>query len=302
MNILIVGAGAVGGYFGARLIEKGEDVTFLVRKTRREQLEKDGLVVESIHGNVTVQPKVVEAGDGGQFDVILIGTKSYHLDQAIESVKPFAHEKSVIIPMLNGIAHIGRLQDAFSHEQVIGGVCFIESTVTPEGVIKQTSPFHHFTFGELNGESTERIRRIAESFSNTKAVFKESDKVLEELWHKYLFITTLSGVTTLFQQPAGPIRELPEGIEIVKGLIKEITTIMRAEQAQIAENVEELQYERFAAQGYHMKSSMLRDMEKGLAVESDHIQGYLLVKARKHEIETPILKIIYANLKLYENR
>lgn len=300
MKFLIVGAGAVGGYFGARLLEKGEDVTFLVRAKRKEQLDRDGLVIESVNGNTIVHPKTVMAGEDGTYDVILIGTKAYHLDQAIEAVKPFTNEKSVIIPMLNGMAHLRQLQNAFSKEQVIGGLCFIESTVTTDGVIKQTSKAHIFMFGELNGEYTERIQNIEKAFLDTNATVKVSNSILEDMWHKYLFITTMSGVTTLFHKPVGPIRELPEGEEIVKGLIKEIADVMRAEEAPIASHVEEIQFKRFQEQGYKMKSSMQRDMEKGAAVEVDHLQGYLLKKARHHQIETPILKSIYVNLKLYE--
>ncbi len=300
MKFLIVGAGAVGGYFGARLLEKGEDVTFLVRSKRKQQLEQDGLVVESVNGNTVVQPKTVMVGEGGIYDVVLIGTKAYHLDQAIEAVKPFTNEKTVIIPMLNGIDHIKKLQEVFSKDQVIGGLCFIESTITTDGVIVQTSKAHQFMFGELSGESSERIQNIEKAFSDTNAMIKVSSSIMQDMWHKYLFITTMSGVTTLFQLPVGPIRELPEGAEIVKGLIKEITEVMRAEGAPIADNVEELQFKRFLEQGYKMKSSMQRDMEKKGAVEVDHLQGYLLKKARLHQINTPVLKSIYVNLKLYE--
>lgn len=300
MKFLIVGAGAVGGYFGARLLEKGEDVTFLVRAKRREQLQEDGLVVESVNGDVKVHPKTVVSGEAGQYDVVLIGTKAYHLDQAIEAVKPFTHKGSIIIPMLNGVAHMERLREAFSSEQVIGGICFIESTVTQEGIIKQTSGFHQFMFGEPNGEYSERIRHIEEAFSGANAMVKVSHSIMQDMWHKYIFITSMSGVTTLFQQPIGPIRDLPEGSEIIKGLLKEIADVMRADGAPIAENVEDLQFKRFTALEYEMKSSMQRDMEKGASVEVDHLQGYLLEKAQIHQIDTPILKSIYVNLKLYE--
>lgn len=222
------------------------------------------------------------------------------MDQAIESVKPFTHPESVIVPMLNGIAHIYQLQASFSKEQVIGGLCFIESTVTSEGVIKQPSAVHHFVYGELDGQITERIKKLEELFSGTKAVFKMSPSIMTELWHKYLFITTMSGVTTLFQQPVGPIQDVQESAEVVKGLIAEITSILRAEKAPIDEDVEELQFKRFNEMGYEMKSSMQRDMEKGFSVEADHIQGYLLQRASEHRIDTPILRTIYANLKLYE--
>ncbi len=300
MKILVVGAGAVGGYFGGRLHEKGADVTFLVRQKRKEQLEKDGLVIESVNGNLKIEPQLITAEDKGAFDLILIGTKAYHFNEAIESVKPFVHESTVLIPMLNGISHVEQLQETFSPEQVIGGLCFIESTVTQEGVIRQTSGMHHFLFGELNGETTDRIKKIEDVFSGTKAKFKLSDSIVQELWNKYLFITTMSGVTTLFEQPIGPILELPEGAATIKGLIGELSAIMRADGAPLAADVEEQQFGRFLGLEYNMKSSMQRDMEKGSAVEVDHLQGFLLGKARNYGVDCPYLTVVYANLKLYE--
>src|SRR5690625_4426939 len=101
MKILIVGAGAVGGYYGARLHEKGEDVTFLVRPRRKKLLEENGLIIESANGNIKIEPQLITTEDEGQFDVVLIGTKSYHFQKAVEAVKPFTHGDTVMIPMLN---------------------------------------------------------------------------------------------------------------------------------------------------------------------------------------------------------
>ncbi|WP_100372798.1 ketopantoate reductase family protein [Bacillus sp. FJAT-45037] len=302
MKFLIVGAGAVGGYFGGRLLEKGEDVTFLVRYKRQEQLLDQGLLIESIHGDFRSIPKTIVEGEKGQFDVIMIGTKSYHLEQAIEAVKPFLHEKTVVIPMLNGFAHLNILKQAFRQDKILGGLCFIESTVTEEGLIQQTSKVHQFMFGEFDGTYSERVQKIEQAFSNTNAMIKVSDSILQEMWHKYLFITTMSGVTSLFKQPVGPIRELAEGKATIKALLKEIATIMRAEGAPLAEGIEEIQYERFLSLEAGMKSSMQRDMEKRGLVEVDHLQGYLLEKAADHRLKAPILTTVYVNLKLYEKQ
>jgi 2-dehydropantoate 2-reductase len=302
MKFLVVGAGAVGGYFGGRLIEKGEDVTFLVRYKRQEQLLDHGLVIESVNGDYKTTPKTVVEGEDGQFDVVLISTKAYHLNQAIEAVKPFVHKETVIIPMLNGIDHIHSLQQAFNEESVIGGLCFIESTVNEDGHIIQTSKAHQFIFGELDGKYSVRVKRIEKAFSGVNASVNVSESILQEMWHKYSFITTMSGVTTLFRQPVGPIRNLREGSELIKGLFEEVAKIMRAENAPIDDALETIQFDRFLSVEAGMKSSMQRDMEKQSAVEVDHLQGYLLEKAKKHHIEVPILKSVYVNLKLYEQQ
>lgn len=302
MKFLVVGAGAVGGYFGARLAEKGENVTFLVRKNREDQLRARGLVVHSTHGDVTLHPKTIRSGQAGTFDVILIGTKAYHLEQVIEDIRPFVHKETVLISMLNGIEHITKLRQAFSYHSVIGGVCFIEATLSETGDIIQKGSSHRFIFGEWNGEKTERILAIEQAFANTNAQVSVVSNILQEMWHKYLFITTVSGVTTLFQQPIGPIREVPMGAELLQNLLSEIAQIMRAEQAAIAEDIERIQFARIDKMNYDMKSSMLRDMEKGLPVEGDHLQGYLLQLAHKHSLQAPTLQSIYVNLKLYEKK
>ncbi|WP_416829122.1 ketopantoate reductase family protein [Ectobacillus polymachus] len=300
MKFLVVGAGAVGGYFGARLAEKGEDVTFLVREKRKEQLQARGLRVKSIHGDTIIQPKLIVAGEPGSFDVVLIGIKAYHLEQTIQDIKPYVHKETVIIPMLNGMGHIDMLTSAFSKESVIGGLCFIESTLSNEGDVMQTSPIHQFVFGEWNGERTERIHNIEKAFQDTRAMIKVSNNIIRDMWHKYLFITTFSGVTTLFQKSIGPIRDVNRGIQLIESLLKETAQIMRTIQAPIIDNIEEKQMQTMGEMDYDMKSSMLRDMEKGLSVEVEALQGYLLTLAEEHGLSAPTLQSVYVNLKLYE--
>lgn len=301
MRILVVGAGAVGGYFGARLYEKGVDVTFLVREGRQKKLKENGLSIKSVHGDLTVHPKTILVTDEeeGIYDVILIGTKSYHFQKAIEDIKPFVSNNTVIIPMLNGIKHLHALHETFSDNQVLGGLCFVESTVDVNGVIIQSSPTHEFVYGELSGKETPRIVEIEKLFSGTKATIKKSNTILKDMWHKYMFISSLSGITTLFRSSIGPIREADYGIEIIENLFKEIGMIMRAANAPIADGIEEVQLNKIKELDYTMKSSMLRDMEKREQIEGDHLQGYLLTLAREHEVNAPYLKMIFSNLSTY---
>lgn len=301
MRILIVGAGAVGGYFGGRLLEKGEDITFLVREKRKRLLQANGLKLNSVHGNVDLKPKVLTVKDTSEaFDVVIVSTKAYHLSDVVDSIEPFVAKNTMILPLLNGVSHVEVLQNRFGKENVIGGLCFIESTLDVTGQVVQTSPIHDLVFGELSGERTERIEKLEKAFSGTKANFRLSDEIVREMWHKYLFITTLSGVTTLMRAPIGPIRESIGGQETIERLVKELSTVMRAIQAPIAETIEQIMLERVQAMGYDMKSSMQRDMEKGQAVEADHLQGYIYNIAQTEKLNVPVLQVIYSNLKVYE--
>ena len=301
MRILVLGAGGIGGYFGGRLVEKGEDVTFLVREKRKKKLEQTGLRIKSVHGDFVCQPQLITASESPTaFDVVLFSTKSYHLWQAIEDVKPFVGENTVIIPLLNGIAHVTELQREFGKERVIGGLCFIETTLNEAGEIVQTSPVHRLLFGEFNGQDSERVEQIANIFSGTKASIKLSNQIEKEMWHKYLFITAMSGMTTLMRSPVGPIVESEGGMNFIHSLLEEAAHIMRRHEAPINDTIINQHLETMSKQTYQMKSSMQRDMEKGLPTEGDHIQGYLLQLAEKYQVATPLLQAVYQNLKVYE--
>ena len=303
MKILVIGAGGVGGYFGGRLLEKGEDVTYLVREGRQKQLQDLGLDIESIHGNALLHPKTILAGEeAGPFDVILLTTKSYNLDSAIKDIRPYVTEETVILPLLNGILHFETLDKEFGADKVIGGLCFVESTLDSKGRIIQTSPGHDFVFGERSGEKTERILKIADAFSGTKANFRLSENISQDLWHKYMFISTMSGITTLMRQPIGPIRETESGNHTIKRLQSEIFKIMKSVDAPIAEEIESMQMKQIAGLGYTMKSSMQRDMEKLAQVEVEHLHGYLLVIAQREKLNVPVLESVYANLKIYQEQ
>jgi len=301
MKFLVVGAGAVGGYFGGRLLEKGADVTFLVREGRMRNLQEKGLVIHSDYGNATLSPKTIIAGEEVEpYDVILLSTKAYHLDNAIDDIRPYVGENTMVIPLLNGMAHYNKLDEQFGKEKVIGGLCYIEATLDSEGAVIQKGPLHMLVYGERSGQESERIIKLAVALKGTKADFQLSSTIIEDLWHKYLFIATMSGITTLMRAPIGPICKHPSGMETIKQLTKEIIDVMNVAGAPISNELETIQMEKIANLAPEMKSSMQRDMEKGLPVEADHLHGYLLEIAKTADLPVPVLEAVYANLKIYE--
>lgn len=304
MKVLVLGAGAIGGYFGGRLAERGVDVTFLVRERRRQQLEQRGLRIKSIHGDFHLeQPQLLTAGEKAEFfDVILLANKAYHLPESIDAIAPYVSEQTVVIPLLNGIAHMEVLWQRFGKERVLGGLCFIETTLNADGDVIQTSKAHDAVFGEWDGGKSERVERIEQAFSGINGVIRASADIQREAWHKYLFITTLSGITTLMNAAAGPIAASRYGVELTRQLAEEAAQVMRALGAPILPDIVDKQIDLFLKLDKTMKSSMLRDMEKGLPVEADHLQGYLLERAEQLGIATPLLKIVYNNLKVYEQK
>ena len=286
---------------GGSLVEKGEDVTFLVRSKRKKQLEERGLVIRSVNGDFSFQPKLITKEDQtAPFDVILFSTKAYHLNEAIQDLKPFVGESTVIIPLLNGIAHVSLLQKEFGEEKVIGGLCFIETTLNNQGEIVQTSAANRLMFGEMKSQDSERIKHISKAFAGTKSSFILSENITQDMWHKYLFITVMSGVTTLMRAPIGPIRESEGGRDFIQNLFEECMEIMRCVGAPIKDNIVQEHMKIIDKISYNMKSSMQRDMEKGSSIEAKHLQGYLLDVAEQFSIEAPLLGAVYQNLKVYE--
>ncbi|KKB34189.1 ketopantoate reductase family protein [Bacillus thermotolerans] len=301
MKILMVGAGAVGGYFGGRLLENGADVTFLVREKRRGQLEQTGLNIDSVHGNISLTPRLLTAGESNEpFDLVIISVKAYHLSGVIEDIRPHVAKGTTVLPLLNGTAHVRQLIEAFGEAAVIGGLCFIETTLDEEGTIIQKSPVHRLTYGERTRELTPRIKKLQALFDGAKASFVLSDHINRDMWHKYLFITAMSGLTSLMAAPIGPIRGMEAGQRTIEAFLQELASIMRKAGAPIEEDIIERHLRTMNEMDEEMKSSMQRDMEKLLPIEADHLQGYLLGKARKMDLSAPILETVYTKLALYE--
>ncbi|OIN67642.1 2-dehydropantoate 2-reductase [Exiguobacterium sp. KRL4] len=300
MKILVVGAGAVGGYFGGRLAEKGEDVTFLVRERRFQALETSGLKISSLHGDIHLTPRLIEAGADETFDVIILSTKAYHLEQVLQDIEPFVSEHTYILPLLNGMAHLKKLVDWFGENRVLGGLCFIESTLDEQGRIVQTSPSHHLLFGPLTGERTQRLEELERHLTGTNAPINYSETIIRDMWNKYLFITTFSGVTSLFRAPIGPIRAQTDGMEIIRQLTVEAKETMELKGAVFSPGIEKTQEKQIMQMADTMKSSLQRDMEKGQEVEADHLFGHLL--AEQDTLSQPLLRMIHANLQIYQNR
>ncbi len=305
MRFLIVGAGAVGGYFGGRLSKKGEDVTFLVRPNRYKLLQEQGLHIHSKHGNIHTPAKVISADEPASesYDVIILAVKTYHFSQAVLDIKRFVGESTVILPLLNGYGHFPVLQQEYGKEKVLGGICFIETTLDREGTIVQTSQIHDVVFGEWDGSSSARTEAILEHMSHAGFNVKLSPNIQRDVWHKYIFISSMSGITSLMNAPIGPILANEHGRSVYRRLIAEIVRAASLVDAPVKEDVAEITFKISESLDFNMKSSMQRDIEKGLSIEADELQGALISSILDNggELsEFPVLQTVYSRLKIYE--
>jgi len=300
MRILVVGAGAIGGYFGARLAAAGRDVTFLVRPKRAEQLAS-GLFVRSPKGDVKIAaPKIVtEATLLEPFDLVLLSCKSYDLDSAMASFARAVAPATMVLPMLNGESHIDTLKKRFGAGAVLGGQCQISSTLDAQGHVIHLNEMQLLGFGELDGTRSARIEAVNESLSGAKFEAQLSTRILQDMWEKWMFIATLAGITCLMRAALGDIAAAG-GTDIALALFEECSAIAAkngyAPHPVIGERIRKM----LTAPGSTLTASMLRDVESRGKTEHEHVLGDLF--ARGQGTRAPVLEICLAHMRAYEAR
>lgn len=301
MRILVVGAGALGGYFGGRLKEAGRDVTFLVRPRRAEQLAKTGLIVRSPKGDIAIPapPTVLAENLSAPFDLILLSCKAYDLQGAMDSFAPAVGENTAILPLLNGMKHMDLLGERFGAAAVLGGQCVISATVDPEGHILHLNDLHFVSFGEQAGAKTARVESIAAAFSGAKFDSALSTAIMQEMWEKWATIATVAGVTCLLRGTVGDIIAAGAG-RMATDMFDECCAIAAANGFAPGESARKRTTAMLTAPGSTFAASMLRDIERGARIESDHILGDLLQRARASDYT--LLQVAYAHLRTYEAR
>lgn len=303
MNILVLGAGAIGGYFGGRIAESGADTTFLVRQKRREQLQRDGLRVESPLGDINMPVKTVTAEElRPDYDLVLFTCKVYDLDSAMEAVAPAMTGRCVLVPMLNGIAHFERLDERFGAAQVMGGTCQINATLRGDGTVVQEGQLQRILVGERGGAVSPRAEALAAVFAKTSLDWTLSDDIERDLWEKILFLSALAATTCLFRGNVTEIMAAPGGREVMIRALDANVDILSREGHPARPAVQEFARQRLTDPTGTWSASMLRDIEAGKPTEGDHIVGFMLEKARKHGVDDLVLSLAYTHLKTYEAR
>ena len=304
MRVLVVGAGAIGGYFGGRMLQAGRDITFLVRPRRAAELASTGLVIKSPNGDVTLaNPPVVQADTlKEKFDVVLLSCKAFDLDDAIKSFAPAVGSNTSIIPLLNGMLHLNALDEKFAYERVLGGLCAIAATLNEAREVVQLQPMQSLTFGERDGKMTDRIRAIAEGFAGGKFGSVASENILQEMWEKWVFLASLAASTSLMRSSVGNILAAPGGRDFLLGILDECSAIAKAggyaPRAPFLERVTGM----LTTEGSQLTASMFRDIKAGAKVEADHVIGDLIVRGDAAKIPVPKLRTAYTHLKAYEKQ
>lgn len=304
MRILVVGAGAIGGYFGGRLLQAGNDITFLVRPKRASELASAGLVIKSPHGDVTLtNPPTVQADKlTEKFDVVLLSCKAFDLDDAIKSFAPAVGPNTTIIPLLNGMKHLDVLEKMFGADAVMGGQCQIAATLNPQREVVQMTPMQALSFGERKGGSSERAKAIDAIIKSGNFSGTASDTIMQDMWEKWVFLATIAGATSSMRGAVGDIIAAPGGRDFILGVRDECAGVATANgfapRAAFIERTEGM----LTAEGSKLTASMYRDILNGSAIEADQIIGDMIARADAAKVAVPRLRMIYTHLKTYENQ
>ena len=301
MRVLVVGAGAIGGYFGGRMLQAGRDVTFLVRPKRASELTSAGLVIRSPNGDVTLKNPPTAKADAinGTFDVVLLSCKAYDLDDAMKSFAPAVGQNTSIIPMLNGMLHLNKLDRSFGRERVLGGLCASAVTLNEQREVVQLQPMQSLGFGERDGTMSDRVRAIAAVFSSIDGA-GASEHIMQDMWEKWVFLASIAASTCLMRGPVGAILASPGGRDFLLGILDECTAVAKAAGHEPGGPFFQRIKGLLTAEGSPMTASMFRDIQTDGRVEADHVIGDMIARADDAKIPVPKLRTAYTHLKTYE--
>ncbi|MFD8690308.1 ketopantoate reductase family protein [Streptomyces sp. NPDC059651] len=303
MKILVVGAGATGGYFGARLAQAGKDVTFLVRPRRAAALRERGLRITGLGEEETLTPRLVTADRlTGSYDLVLLSVKSTALDGALDDIAPAVGPGTAIVPLLNGMAHLARLNDRFGEKAVLGGVARVITTLNGEGDIVRLAPVASLTIGEQQGGTSQRVEAIAAVLADAGIDTYPSKAVLAAMWSKWVFISTLAGLTCLMRGTVGDVSAVPGGPGFVTALLAECAAVAAAAGHPVREKELDAVAGMLTAEGSSLTASLYRDVAQGAPTEAEHVFGDLTDRARQLSVDTPLLDLVTLNLRVHEHR
>jgi 2-dehydropantoate 2-reductase len=303
MRILVVGAGAIGGYFGGRLLQANRDVTFLVRERRAAQLRETGLVIRSPLGDLHVPgPPVVQSSQLRQpFDLILLSCKAYDLGSAIDSFAPAVGPATTVLPLLNGMKHLDTLDARIGAGAVLGGLCLISTALDKEGRILHLNNSHGLTFGERTGRRTERAEAIFAQMNGAPFDGRLSDHILQSMWEKWAFIAAAAGITCLMRASIGDIHEAG-GVESARQIYEECAQIAADNGFPPGSQSRQISLSTLTAAGSPLTASMLRDIESHGRTEVDQILGDLLRRRQSPATESSLLAMAHLHVEAYEAR
>ena len=294
MNIVVIGAGGVGGYFGGKLANAGFNVTFIARGRHLEAIKNRGLQVKSILGDFTVFPNATDnLSEIKNPDVVILGVKSWQVLDIAKQLKPIINNETMVLPLQNGADNADKLLSVLPRQNVLAGFCKIVSKIESAGVINHFSFEPEIVFGEYNNKKTQRVIELKHVFD--KAGFKNilSEDIHLDIWKKFLFIASISGIGALTRSPFGAMRKNEAIRKIIFDTAKEIVEVANAKGIGLSQKDIETIIKVIDKQDYNTTASMQRDMMEGKPSELENFNGYIASQGKLLGIETPTNTFIY---------
>jgi 2-dehydropantoate 2-reductase len=302
MRIVVVGAGGVGGYYGALLHRSGVDVTFIARGRHLEAIQSDGLRIESALGEPAVFPvrATSRPADVGPVSLVLLTVKSYDSEAAAAGLGPLLAPDTAVLTLQNGVDNVDVLAAAVGRGRVLGGLCQIFCHIAAPGVIRHTGGPRRVVLGELDGRVTARAEAARAAFAATGVPVELSRQILVDMWEKYLFISAQGGMTALTRMPVGVIRSSPATFEMYLQVAEEVAAVGRAHGVAIPP--QERDRVRTFAAGLHAEaySSLYNDLVAGRRTEVEALAGNVVRLGERYGVPTPYCRAIYAALLPHE--
>lgn len=303
MNIVVFGAGGVGGYFGAKLAKSGNKVTFIARGKHLEAIKNNGLQIKSINGNFIVFLEVTNNIETikSKIDLIILGVKSWQLIEIAKLIKPIISKYTLVLPLQNGADNADKLLTVLNSENVLAGLCRIVSKVESPGIINHFEYEPEIIFGEISNEKTNRIKQIKQVFD--KAEFKNeiADNIQLAIWKKFLFIITFSGIAALTRSNIGVLRSSNYLRNMMLQTAKEIVKIANAKNILLTRVDIDRTFSIYDKLNPKTTASMQRDVMENKPSELENFNGYIVNQGKKLKIKTPINELIYKTLLPQEN-
>ena len=299
MRIAAMAAGAVGGYFGARMAAAGHDVFFIARGANLAAIKNNGLKIESVHGDLHL-PKVNVPDDPkkvGPVDVVLFAVKLWDTEKGAELTRPMVGANTRIITVQNGIDAVERIAPILGADKTVGGVAYIATVIEAPGVIKHTSQFATLHFGRADKKPDAVLDAFVAAGKKAKCDFDISKDIQAERWEKFIFLTAMAGTTASRRSSIGPIVEKPEGLAFFRALMEEARAVGKASGTEIGADYIEARMKFLAGTvNPNMKASMAHDLERGNRLELDWLNGKVAALGRKYGIATPASDEVVAKL------
>jgi 2-dehydropantoate 2-reductase len=300
MRILILGAGGIGGYYGARLAAAGCDVTFLLRSGSAQRIRRDGLKLTSVRGNAHLPVRVVTQVEQA-VDLVILSCKSYDLETAIAAVTPAVGPTTLVLPLLNGLRHLARLDQAFGRRRVLGGMCNISVGRAADGAIEHYNRYDELRFGaraEAPGPIDASV--VAQVFKSAHFHSVLSADIAQGMWEKFVFIATLAGMTCALRSDIGGIVATAPGEQLMRDALAECQAVAAANGHSVRPLAHKLATRAFTEKGSTFAASMLRDLQAGHCTEAEHIVGDMAQCAAAAGLPHPCLRMALCHLQVYE--